>query len=301
MAWCEVYELPVNYPYRFNLHGLSDLQIGSESSSSNIIRQRIDEITSDPIDSGVVILGDIEDEDRPSTRAIRRSAFADRDEVVHRDAEKHMAYIDKAIIPVLLPIQTKTKYGIMGVVAGHHWTQLSPVLNSVQYICNELTRISKKKVNYLGEMSSFLDIRFRGKNDGKIGVRSVGHIQHGEGGGQTKGSSLSKIERTAQGQIADWYMRAHDCQIVACYQPRLKPMEVRVGSAPKLLCQNIPYLNLGSATQGYDFNKNSPSYIESKMMRPTTMGWGTLKFNIRKARQHEDVNRNYMADIKIEI
>lgn len=80
MAWNQVYELDVKFPYEFHLHGLSDLQIGSESTSLRVIQNRIEEIVEDPIDSGVVILGDITDEDRPSTRERRRSAFADRPE-----------------------------------------------------------------------------------------------------------------------------------------------------------------------------------------------------------------------------
>lgn len=300
MAWSELYEIPLlHIPYDMHLHGFSDLQIGSESSSSKLIQFRIKEICDDPVDSGVVILGDIEDEDRPSTRAIRKSAFADRDEVIERDAQKHMAWLDKTIIPMLLPLQ-KTKYGIMGVLAGHHWTQLSPVLNSVQYICMEISRLSKRPVPYLGIMSAFIDLRFRTRESGSI--RKVVHIQHGEGGGQTKTAALLKLDRTSQGFIADAFIRAHDCQIVASKIDQLYPKEVKnKGSVPDLMAKTIALLNLGSATRGYDFNKGRPSYIEDKMMRPTTMGWGTLIFKVRKARAFEDPWQSNKVDIRVEI
>jgi len=304
MAWSEVYCVPFPSPsYQFHLHGFSDLQIGSASSSPKIIRHRIEEICDDPVDSGVVILGDIEDEDRPSTRALRKSVFAGREEVIYRDADKHIAWLDKEIIPLLLPLQ-KTKYGIMGVLAGHHWTQISPVLNSVQYICAQIGQISKRPVPYLGEMSAFMDIRFRlAKTAGPTGkgLRRVVHLQHGEGGGQTKSASLLKLDRTSQGFIADAYIRAHDCQIVAAKFDQLYPKEVHTGSEPDLLAKTIALLNLGSATRGYDFNKNPPSYIEAKMMRPTTMGWGHLEFHVRKARIYEDPNQNYRIDIRVTI
>lgn len=298
MAWSEVLKVPfVKTPYQFNLHGLCDLQIGSESTSLSVIKSRIHEIINDPVDSAVIIPGDIEDEDRPSTRTIRESAFAGRGEVVTRDAQKHMAFVDKEIIPLLLPLQ-KTKYGIIGVLAGHHWTQLSPVLNSAQYICQELTRLSGKKVSYLGEMSTFLDIRFQSHGRG---VRMVGHIQHGEGGGQTKASSVNKLERAFQSFDADFYIRAHDCQIIASKADRLYPKASRDGEHPEMLHKTVAYLNLGAATRGYEMSRGPASYIEKGMMRPSTLGWGTIAFKIRNAYQHEDSHRNYRCDMKITI
>lgn len=299
MAWSEVFNLTVKFPYQFHLHGLSDLQIGSESCSERVIRLRVQEICEDPVDSGVLILGDIEDEDRPSTRERRRAAFADREQVISRDAEKHMAWIDKAVIPLLLPLQ-RTKYGIMGALAGHHWTQITPELNSAQYICQQLAESSKRTVHYLGEMSSFIDLRFR-HGDDRSSVRSVGHIQHGEGGGQTKGSTLARLDRTSQGFVADWYMRAHDCQQVATKTDQLFPKETQSGREPDILSKTIAFLNLGSATQGYQPSKKSTSYIEKGMMRPTTMGWGSLWFSIRKAWTFEDPNNNYKAYVRIVI
>lgn len=261
----------------------------------------MEEICDDPNDSGVIIPGDIEDEDRPSTRAIRKAAFAERGEVIARDAEKHMAYLDKFVIPLLLPLQ-KTKFGIMGVLAGHHWTQISPVLNSVQYICQEIGRLSKRKVPYLGEMSAFMDLRFKCQHDGH-GLRKVVHVQHGEGGGQTKSASLNKLDRTTQGFIADAYIRAHDCQIVASKFDQLYPKEQAVGdeSEPTILARHIAVLNLGSATRGYEVGKGSPSYVEAKMMRPSALGWGTLNFKLRKARSYEDPARNLKCEIGVTI
>lgn len=279
------------------MHGLSDLQIGSESTSLSVIKARIQEIVDDPFDSGVIIPGDIEDFDRPSTRAIRKSAFAERGEVVIADARHYMRFIDDEIIPLLLPLQ-KTKYGIIGILAGHHWTQLSPVLNSAQYICNELTRLSKKTVTYLGEMSSFLDMRFR---CGPKSLRVVGHVQHGEGGGQTKAAAINKIERAFQSFDADYYIRAHDCQKIASMTDRLYPKALRGGEGPEMLHKTVAYLNLGAATRGYEMSRGPASYIEKGMMRPCTLGWGSLLFKIRRAFQQEDIHHNFKCDIRVTI
>lgn len=298
MAWSQIVEINApRFPYEFHIHGLSDLQIGSKDSSLNAIEQRVQEIVNDPVDSGTVILGDIEDEDRPSTRSIRKAAFAERPEVIGRDMEKHLAWIDKFVIPYLLPLQ-KTKYGIFGILAGHHWTQITPDLTSAEYICTRLGELSGRKVPYLGEMSSFLD--FRIKTPQKFGLRAVGHFQHGEGGGQTKGSTLARLDRTAQGFDADFYMRAHDCQLVATKVDKLFPKEVKnADSSPDIMSRTIPFLNLGAATQGYQPSKKSISYVETGMMRPTTIGWGSLFLKIRKARTYEDTNQNYKIDYKI--
>lgn len=273
--------------------------MGSEDSSPKIIRQRIEEICDDPVPSGIVILGDIEDEDRPSTRSIRQAAFSDRPEVPCRDAVKHMAYLDKEIIPKLLPLQTTT-YGIMGVLAGHHWTWITPgVLNSVQYICAQLGQLSRRSVPYLGQMSAAIALLFSKQNGRHI--RKIVHVQHGEGGGSTKGSSLAKLDRTAQGVDADVYIRAHDCQLVATKNPRLKLKEAGPGEHPDYLARDVAMLNLGSATQGYNMSREKMSYIEEKMMRPTTMGWGTVEFTLRRSKAWEDPKRSERIDLKIVI
>lgn len=296
MSWSEVYTIDCKFPYEFHLHGLSDLQIGSESTSLSTIEHRIEEICDDPVDSGVVVCGDIEEDDRPSTRIAKKVAFADRPEVIGSSARDHICWIDKHIIPILLPLQ-KTKYGIMGILGGHHYTQLTPDLSSPQYICNRLEELTGKRVPYLGVMSSFMDFRFR---DGIKGIRTIGHVQHGQGGGQTKGSTISKLDRTAQGFQADWYIRAHDCQLVGFKQDILYPKRVEEGSKPDILSKTATFLNLGAATRGYQPSLNIPSYVESEMLRPTTLGWGTLKFFIKKARAYEDPNESYKIYNKVE-
>lgn len=288
-------------PYRVHLHGICDTQEGSRSTHLGLVDARIQEICEDPY-SAVIIPGDIEDEDRPSTRERRRSAFADRLEVPARDAEKHIAWLDRAIIPRYLKLAKNTKYGILGILAGHHWTQLSPAMNSVQYICRELERKSGRPVPYLGQMSAYVVLTFQMKGPrgaGRQALSKVVHVQHGEGGGQTKASTLNKLERTQRGFAADAYIRAHDCQIVGAKYAQLYP---KAGDGePTILSKNIAVLNLGSATMGYELSRGEPSYVEAKMMSPTAMGWGTMKFRVRRAHTFEDPSHNLICDIKVEI
>lgn len=307
MAWAQQWTFKFDaLPYRLNLECLADWQLGSRSTCLWKIDQHIDAILerAQYRDTAVIFAGDIEDEDRPSTRALRQHIAADRAEVVERDAEKHMAWIDRDVLPRLLKLHTKTKYGILGGVAGHHWTRLSPALNSVQYMFNELQRQTGKPCIYLGPMMSFLDFRFRKSTKGATAsspnaLRLVGLLQHGEGGGQTKASTANKLERSARSFDADFHIRGHDCQILGTKSDQLYAKEGH-GGPPAIHSRTRAMLNLGAATMGYEMNKGPSSYIEDGMLIPATMGWGTIKFKIRTSSRHEDVNQPLRADIKLE-
>lgn len=308
MAWAQPWAFSFDeLPYRLNLECLADWQLGSRSTCKWKIEQHISDILerAKTTDSAIVFAGDIEDEDRPSTRAIRHQIAADRAEVVERDAQKHMAWLDRDVIPLLLKLHKGTKYGILGGVAGHHWTKLSPALNSVQYIFGELERRTGKPCKYLGEMVSFLDFRFTHSKKSESAkspksIRQTGLLQHGEGGGQTKSSTINKLERAVQSFDADFYIRGHDCQLVGTKTDQLFPKESRDGGDPAIFSRTKVMLNLGAATMGYEMGRGAPSYIEQGMLRPATMGWGTIKFTIRHAWTGEDQNKGLRSDLKLE-
>lgn len=306
MAWSEKWRITFDkLPYRFNLECLADFQLGSRSCCEWKINQHIDDILENAktTDSGVIFAGDIEDEDRPTTRLIRAKIAAERSEVIERDAMKHIAWLEQKVIPMLLRLHKGTKYGIMGGVAGHHFTQLTeyedadgkkqPAINSVQYIYRRLAELTGKPCVYLGEMVSFLDLTFT--HDKTLhSTRQVGLLQHGEGSG-----AANKLTRTAKGFDADFFIRGHDCKLMGTKEDQLYAKESR-GGEPAILSRTKAMLNLGSATLGYEMTRGKPSYIEEKMMLPSTMGWGTLKFRIRKALNVEDKNSSLRADIKVE-
>lgn len=306
MAWTERWRFPfTTLPYNFNLECIADFQLGSRSCCEWKIEQHIKDILENAkhTDSGVIVAGDLEDEDRPSTRVIRAKIAAERGEVVERDSMKHVAWLEAKVIPMLLEIHEGTKYGIIGGVAGHHFTQISSGVNSVQYIYRRLEELTGKPCKYLGEMVSFLDFTFERLGCKKAhppSVRKVGLLQHGEGGGATKASTLTKLERAAQGFEADFYIRGHDCQLVGTKTDQLYTRQSHGGKDPMIMSRTKAMLNLGSATMGYEFRKDSMSYIESAMMRPATMGWGTIKFKVRHAWEAEDSNHNLRCDIKLE-
>lgn len=303
MAWSEKWRIPYNaLPYRFNLECLADWQMGSRSCCKWKIEQHIADIleSAKTVDSGVIFAGDIEDEDRPSTRIIRAKIAAERGEVVERDSMKHVAWLEAEVIPMLLRLHKGTKYGVMGGVAGHHFTQLAPGMNSVQHIFRRLAELTGKPCVYLGEMVSFLDLRFINAKTGSGGVRQVGLLQHGEGGGATKSATVNKLERAAQGFDANFFIRGHDCQLMGTKTDQLYAREAQGSAEPSIGCRTKVMLNLGSATMGYEMTKENPSYIESAMMRPATLGWGKIMFKIRKSLIAEDASQNTRADLSVQ-
>lgn len=298
MAWIERVDIPFEKSGRITLHPLGDWQFDSDSCDKKLIRYAVEEVCDDPSGGMSIFLGDIEDDDRPSTRIKKAQSFADRPEVLTSAGRDHLCWLDKEIVPLMLPL-AKTKFGIIGMLAGHHWTQLTPTLNSIQYICNQLKAKTGRPIPYLGQMSAWVRMYFRYKETSQHCVKKLLHVQHGEGGGQTLASALNKLEMASRGFKADALIRAHDCKLVAAKFDRLYPKET--DGPPVLLSETIALLNVGSATRGYNMTTETPDYVEHKMMRPTTMGWGKLHFDIRKSYTHEDPGNNWRVNIGVEI
>lgn len=296
---------------RVTLHALADLQFGSKSCDTHLMKHEFQRVLDDPSGGMSVILGDLTDDDRPTTRDMRKAMFHDRPEVQDADARDKKFFIDQKVLPMLLPL-AQTRRGIIGVLAGHHWsyvrvkgpkTEAHPggvrYVNSARYICDELGRLTKRRVPYLGIMSAWIWLHFKGPNN--LGVQKLVHIQHGVGGGQTLASALNKLEMTARWAEADLLIRAHDCKLVAAKTARLGPRENRGGEIKSLKSKVIALLNVGAMTRAYIIDGDEPDYAEMKMMRPTAMGWGEAHFDLRRCGTAEDPGRNWTADIRVTI
>lgn len=285
----EIHEIDVYFSKErsFDIHFGADFQIGSMSCDKQRITRWVNRVTADPF-SIWGFLGDVTDDDRPTTRISKVRANADREEVNIASARDHMAWLDKEVMPLLLPLKQNRS---LGGLAGHHWMQLSPALNSAQLVFRELG------CKYLGEMSAWVWVNFIGKRDCKgINMRRLFHIQHGVGGGGATGGSLRKLDTTSQGFQADVLVRAHDCKLEAAKKDELYPStaeERRIYARTKCL------LNIGSATRGYELGQTS--YPEHAMMRPVSLGWGVIKAEIRKAEPWEASENGWTVEFFITI
>lgn len=295
MAWVNTVITAVDsIPKRFNLYFAADFQLGSESTDGQIIRNWVRKVAADP-NAMWCLLGDIEDDDRPTTRIMRKGAFAGRKEVIASDAKKHRAWINQSVLPILQPL---TQRPCLGVLGGHHFYDLGD-MTSTQWICHALTASGKNKVPYLGQMSSWVRTIFRHRE--KQSAEKLFHIQHGVGGGGTLASALNRLEKTAQGFHADVYVRAHDCKLVSGKYDILAPLRHTDGKAPKLQHKTISLMNIGSATRGYEMTLNDPNYAEMGMMRPQTLGWGVAHVQLFKQSRVFDPGQKFTAEVTLEI
>jgi len=196
--WIYDLELPFRGPKEYDWEISSDWQIGSKACDERRVDHWIKKVVSNPR-SFWSIAGDGEDDDRPSTRSRKRQSFADRGEVLTNAGRDHMAWLDKSLVPRFKLLASRPSAGVL---AGHHWTELTTILNSVQYLCREGSKNSKFKIEYLGEMSSFVRITFKGEGKYKgVKITRIVHIQHGTGAGTATGSALRKLVKTAKGPI----------------------------------------------------------------------------------------------------
>lgn len=291
---------------KITLHAIGDFQFGSRSCDTWLLKNKIRKVVEDETGGMSVILGDITDDDRPTTRMRKAAMMADRPEVLDAAARDFKLYIDNKVIPLVLPL-AQTRHGIAAILAGHHWGLVKVkdhvgvrYVNSARYIADELARMTKRPVPYLGVMSAWIWMVFRGP--GSLQIKKLVHIQHGVGGGQTLASALNKLETTARWAEADLLIRAHDCKLVAGKLDRLSPKEMKNDKPSRVLkSKPIALLNIGSMAQGYEITVEDPDYVEAQMMRPTCMGWGKAHFYIERVSQTIDPNNNWDAEITCEV
>lgn len=297
MAWVEKFAIATkSIPKTYNIYFAGDLQIGSSSTDTVIVRNWVRKVCSDP-NAIWCLLGDIEDDDRPTTRIIRKGAFSGRKEVLGNDAKKHRRWVDQEIVPILKPLVDAGRR-CLGVLAGHHWYDLGEQ-TSTQYICNALTAYGKVKVPYLGQMSAW--VRFIVKDNRGTSIERLIHIQHGTGGGKAISSALNALVKTSQGFGADLYVRAHDCTLVTGKYDILQPIRPRSGSPERLTSKTVTLMNIGAATRGYELSKGDPSYVEMGMMNPRTLGWGIAHLTMFRQSRVYDPQCNSTVNITVEI
>ncbi len=292
---------PLVLPFRqrtcWSFYMGGDDQLGGNVSDEFAVREWVDEVLADQ--SAVwAKLGDIEDEDRPTTRIRRRSMNADRPEVNQRDAAKHLAWIDQKVIPIMRPL---IKRRCLGILAGHHFTQITSVINSVQYICRKLTSLGGYPVPYLGQMESWAPVRFEAEGHaGRERIPRLFHLQHGTGGSQAVGSALKKLKKTADGIYADVYVRGHDLRLEATRIAQLSP---GTGDVPTIANRHALLVNTGGASKSRTLTRGTPIYPESGGMGAVAMGWAKVNAYLRPYRDGEDRRgtRKWTVKLKAEI
>lgn len=185
---------------KINLYILSDIHFGSRAFLWDEWRRVKDIIKNDP-DAYTIVLGDLTDDDRPSTRSMRRQMYSDRIEAFQEEDSQHRNHMDDIIIPEIKPILKPGR--CLGILDGDHFREYSNRITSVQYACMAL------KIPYLGDGQARINLQFCAKDEVCYSFRI--HAQHGVAGTGRPGNGVNKLEDVAnQWEGMDAFMRGHN-------------------------------------------------------------------------------------------
>lgn len=196
--------IPIKHHFRskagdkYNIYFLSDIHLGNPAFLKDEFERVCDIINNDK-DAYTLFLGDLTDDDRPSTRIMRQSMFTDRKEAFEQEDLQHLGYIDRVVIPQM----SKLAKNCLGMLDGDHYRRYSNGLSSVQYIC------AKLKVSYLGDGMARVKLDFLGPGR-KSNSYNI-HIQHGVAGIGRPGNGVNRLDDVArQWEGMDCFVRGHN-------------------------------------------------------------------------------------------
>lgn len=299
MVWVHHQAIDFELGQEFRIYPTADWQLEGKTADLEYIKSWVGKVSED--ENGMAMfLGDIQDNDRPSTRSLKRKAFHERPEVLLDETRARLKELDSEIVPLLLPL-AKMRLPMLGMLAGHHYADLYfekdgqlVKQTSTNYICQQLTLLSGREVPYLGIMSAWVHLSFRKKGSTST-IKKLLHIQHGVGGGGTPEAAVRRLRKTSEGHYADAYVRAHDCQQVIVRMCVNEPLGH--GENARIRQREILMMNIGSATAGPVITRGDPDYSEMEMMNPVPRGWGVISVNMRRASRHDDDSRNCFAEL----
>lgn len=185
----------------------------------------------------------------------------------------------------------------IGLLEGHHFTQLKSGESTDQRLCQMLG------ARFLGT-SAYIRLQFETQNT-RSNVVLWAH--HGTGGGSTRGAPLNKLATAANGwEGADVFLMGHTCKAPVDRFPRPYPRWHGHG-APDLIHRDIMLVNTGGFSKSYivgSMQGRTPrgGYAEKGMMPPVSIGAPILLIEPRrkysgKAGEHHAWSPN----IKVEL
>jgi len=158
-----------------------------------------------------VIAGDIIDEDRPSTRKMRKEMFVNRIEAYLAEDKQHIDFMRRHIIPRLSFLNSRN---CLGCIDGDHFRQYSNGQTSVQYICSTL------KLPYLANGQAIISIKPKKNTRNHLGYNIL--VRHGKGYNSKAGGTLnSMLNFSSFYENIDCYIKGHSHNaIIYPYQVR---------------------------------------------------------------------------------
>ncbi|KKN67771.1 hypothetical protein LCGC14_0458040 [marine sediment metagenome] len=252
-----------NLPYKaITLMPIGDVQLGAEGADLDRLKRHIDY----GLEHNAYFLGmgDYVDVASPSNRAKIRAAGL-YDSVM----EALEAAAEKAIGEFLEAVKG-TEGRWLGILEGHHFydfadgttsdTRIALALSTPQFTCHHLGTSALVRIPFV-----------RG---GRTACSTTIWCHHGQGGGQTTGAILNKLERQVGNFEADIYLMGHYTKEVSERKSRIS---LSRGPDPHLIHKTIYLASTGGFHRGY-LHKNRTglvprgSYVEQGMFSPATLG-----------------------------
>lgn len=226
----------------------------------------------------VVIVGDLRDADRPTTRERRMLMGLGRPEVLAEDDLQDMDEMDNHLIPDLKRIKDK----IIGMVDGDHYKIYSNGKTSTKYICDKL----KIPNAYLGERMGWIRLVFGRKGGSKTSFDIF--VRHGKGSSSTFGTDMNSLVRQSVGFDAHLYLGGHTHK-----QWFHKVPYLYVGKND-IKQRFVGYARAGSLLRGFLYGEST--YAESAEYSPLSIGWPEIYLTVASPRSN---NSNItITDIK---
>ena len=271
------YRINFSKPSTFHFFPIPDLHFGSNGFSDPAYQKLKNKMHSFDAKSVLTLgLGDYVDEERPSTRRMKRATFcdADRKESLDKMFEANMTYVDRFFLSGYKNIFNHGQ--CLGLLNGDHYYENSEGYTSTQYICDKL------KVPYIGpDKYALIKLVFEytGNGNSRAVSEFVLFAEHGQGGSKWNSNDMAKAEKeTSHFFIADLYLRAHShrkhyCENVRCSVNRAKDLGINMDLAR--------IVNVPSCLQG--FRENVMQYPEVEGLKPLPTGFVRIDFNVHKS------------------
>lgn len=292
------------YTFKANLrdHGplviapIGDLQWSGERgpTAKDILRRHLDRCME--LNAVFLGLGDYTDFMSPSNRTRLKSA------ALYETAED---VIDDKALELVWEVYEKflkpTKGRWLGLLEGHHFTQLKTGETTDQRLCQLLD------AKFLGT-SAYIRLKFKQSTmEGNV----VLWAHHGCGGGSTAGAPLNKLERAfARWEGADIFLMGHTTKSPADRIPRPYP-RWRGRGAPDLVHREVLLVNTGGFAKAYQVGSmqgrtQRGGYAERGMMQPSSLGAPLIfirpqrRYTAAKGNSHKH-NGEWAPEIRVEV
>lgn len=203
--------IPVGEQKIFTIVPIGDIHFNSLSFDEKSWQKFLKAINEEIKNPLYIFVGDIIDDDRPSTRDRRKMMFFDRNEAYKAEDEMYLKWMINNIIPRL---KFLTPDNCLGILDGDHYRVFSNGVTSTEVICKAL------QVPYLGSGQAIIRLIFQLKHSSRLFVI---HARHGRGFQSTIGGKINANQKFVNAwEGIDLFIKGHshsaweDCGVRNC-------------------------------------------------------------------------------------